>query len=137
MTTKSCELSLSKALHEELSAIPTEHWTENFPVQVALLKFLAATFPRHFSFERAGFNEGGVYLEGRGVDSFTDALWNRDDVFDNANELLIGVVVDLKRRYPDDPEAPLELELNGALVETLEQLVTLIAKDAVADGAVR
>jgi hypothetical protein len=95
MTTSALGASLAEKIRAELLTIPLEHWSQLFPVQVALWRFLEEARPGTLTLKRAGFDRNGPYFAGSGADWFSDVLWD-DEAFDFALAILDPVVIHLK-----------------------------------------
>jgi len=95
MTNSTLGASLAERIRTELLNLPLEHWSQLFPVQVALWRFLEKARPGTLSLKRAGFDNDGPYFVGSGADWFYDALWD-DKAFELALAILEPVVIHLK-----------------------------------------
>ena len=95
MTTSALGASLAERIRTELLAVPLEHWSQLFPVQLALWRFLEEVRPGPLALKRAGFDEDGPYFVGFGADWFLNVLWN-DEAFDLGLAVLEPVVLHLK-----------------------------------------
>jgi hypothetical protein len=126
--------SLCEFLRIELTTIPVEHWKDYFPLQVAVLRFLGVRYPGKVALTRAGFDKAGPYVAGQGINWFADDLWTQEDILELADLLLTGVVVDLKRRYPEGVDTPTSVLLDADMAARLERRIVEEADKAVCDG---
>jgi hypothetical protein len=114
---------LETFLRAELLRIPMQHWSEYFPAQVAVLRFLETTHKKNIELTGAGFDEEGPYLRGRGIDWFADVLWQREDVLELVDTIMTEVVLDIKNRPSDFRHTPQEVRINSTLAAELEKLI--------------
>jgi hypothetical protein len=126
---------LEEFLHRELTAIPVEHWRDCFPAQVALMRFLQAIYPDKVELSRAGVDEDGPYLAGRGVAWFGDYLWNDELVLEAVDQIMTATVLELKERYPEGIEYAPDVPLHSESVKQLEEMVLQRTDACIRDGS--
>jgi hypothetical protein len=90
MTTSTLGALLAEKIRAEL-----EHWSQLFPVQLALWRLLEEARPGTLALKRAGFDRDGPYVVGAGADWFRDVLWD-DEAYALALAVLEPVVIHLK-----------------------------------------
>lgn len=105
MVTPDKSESLAAYIHQELLSVPREHWSECFPLQLALWRFLEHTRPGTLELTRAGFDDEGPYFVGRGAEWFYETLWD-ESVAELAEMILTPVVVSIEEK-PSHPAASL------------------------------
>ena len=125
--------SLEELVRRELRAIPLEHWSQYFPVQVAVLRFLECRYPTKVAMQKAGFDEQGPWFVGVGVEWFTERLWTRDDVLELVDKFMTATVVDLKQRHPDGLDVARQVALDAATIAELEERVLTLTERAIRD----